>query len=159
NDGAPRVAGDAGNTLPGTDGPISLDGLVAYRVIEPGANDAAYKVDISIPAAASRRVRFVDSDGEPVRGGTVHGLTASEYHPVILDGDGAEVLGLEAIRPRRLVAMSPDGQRFVETEVRADSPEPITILMVNPGTVTGRLADENGKAVVGASASVRYLDS
>jgi RNA polymerase sigma factor (sigma-70 family) len=159
NDGAPHAAGEAGNTLPGTDGPVSLEGLVAYRVIEPGANDVAYKVDISIPAAAKRRVRFVDSNGQPVRGVTVNGLTASEYHPVILDGDGAEVLGLDAIRPRRLVALGPDGKRSVETEVRADSPEPITILMANPGAVTGRLADEKGNAVVGASALVRYLDS
>jgi hypothetical protein len=159
NDGAPHAAGEAGNVLPGTDGPISLEGLVAYRVIEPGANDAAYNVDVSIPAAAKRRVRFVDSNGQPVRGVTVQGLTASLDHPVILDGDGAEVLGLDAIRPRRLVALGPDGQRSVETEVRADSPEPITILMGNPGTVTGRLTDERGKAVVGASALLRYLES
>jgi hypothetical protein len=159
NDGAPHAAGEAANTLPGTDGPISLEGLVAYRMIEPGANDVAYTVDISIPAAGGRRIRFVDSNGEPLRGVTVQGLTASEYHPVILDGDGAEVLGLDAVRARRLVAMSPDGQLSVETEVRADSPEPITILMGSPGTVTGRLADEKGKAVAGASASVRYLES
>ena len=75
DDGAPRVPGEAGDTLPGALGPIALRDMVAYRVIEPAANDAPYKVEITIPTATTRRVRFVDPDGRPVRGATVFGLT------------------------------------------------------------------------------------
>ena len=156
-DGAPRVAGEAGEALPGTDGPIALEGLVAYKVIEPAANDASFKVEITIPTALTRRIRFVDPAGRPVRGAVVFGLTSSPDHQVILDGDEVEVLGLEPNSVRRLAALSPDGRLHVETTIRTDSAEPITIQMGLPAAVTGRLTDEQGKAVAGAYASVQYL--
>jgi hypothetical protein len=133
-----------------------LDDFVAYRVIEPAVNDAPYKVEITIPTAATRRVRFVDPDGRPVRGAIVVGLASSPHHQVILDGNWAEVLALDATRERRLAALSPDGRLLVETTVRADSAEPITVRMRHSGAVTGQLADEEGKPVAGASASVTY---
>jgi protocatechuate 3,4-dioxygenase beta subunit len=157
SDGAPHVPGEPDNTLPGTFGPIALDDVVAYRVIEPTANDAPCKVEITIATAATRRVRFVDPYGRPVRGAVVFGLTPFPHHQVILDGDWAEFLALDATRERRLAALSPDGRLCVATTVQADSAEPITVGMRHSGAVTGRLADEEGTLVAGASASVAYL--
>ena len=37
NDGASRGPGEAGITLPGAFGPVGLEGIVAYRVINPAA--------------------------------------------------------------------------------------------------------------------------
>ena len=128
-DGAPHVAGEPADTLPGTDGPIPLENVVAYKVIDPAANDAPFKVEITIPTALTRRVRFVDPAGRPVRGAVVVGLTSSPDHQVILDGDEVEVLALEPNGSRRLAALSPDGRLHVETTIRADSAEPITIQM------------------------------
>ena len=81
DDGAPRVPGEAEDTLPGAFGPIALRDMVAYRVIEPAANDAAYKVEITIPTATTRRVRFVDPDGRPVRGAVSGDLLSSDARP------------------------------------------------------------------------------
>jgi hypothetical protein len=64
-----------------------------------------------------------------VRGAVVIGLTSSPHHQVILDGDEVEVLGLEPNGSRRLGAHTPDGRLNVETTIRADSAEPITIEM------------------------------
>src|SRR5205823_4968602 len=98
-------------------------------VIEPAANDDPYKVEIAIPTAPTRRVRFVDLDGRPVRGAVVFGLTATPRHQVALGGDEAEALALDPTHGRRLAALSPDGRLSVETTIRADSAEPITVRM------------------------------
>src|SRR6185312_4598704 len=87
DDGAPRPPGEAVDALPGAFGPIALENIVAYRVIEPPAGDAPYRVEITIPIATTRRVRFIDPDGRPVRGVVVTGLTPSPQHRVILEGD------------------------------------------------------------------------
>jgi hypothetical protein len=155
-DGAHRAPGAAGDTLPGAYGPIALDDVVAYRVIKPAANDAPYKVEITIRTAPTRRVRFVDPDGRPVRGALVLGVTSSPRHQVILDGDEIEILALDPTRERCLTARSTDGRLYVQMTVRADSAEPITVRMQQSPGVTGRLVDEAGKPVTGASASGTY---
>jgi hypothetical protein len=146
-DGAPRTPGAAVDTPHGAFGPIALENVVAYRVIEPAANDAPYKVEITIPTAPTRRVRFVDPDGRPVRGALVFGVTSSPLHQVKLDGDEVEIIALDPTRERRLTARSPDGRLSVETTVRADSAEPIIVRMQQWPGVTGRLVNEAGKAV------------
>jgi hypothetical protein len=156
DDGAPRLPGAAENTLPGAHGPIALESMVAYRVIKPAANDAVYRADISIPAARTRRVRFVDPEGRPVRGSVVVGLTSSPFHQVMMDGDETEVIGLDPTGERRLAAISPDGRLTVETTIRADRPEPIVIRMQRSSGVSGRLVDELGKPIAGSFAAASY---
>jgi hypothetical protein len=156
DDGAPHNPGEASDSLPGMFGPIALNGLVAYRVIQPTATDMPIKVDLTIPKARTRRVRFVDPEGRPVRGATVVGLTASPFHQVMLSGDETEVIGLDPEGERRLTALSPDGRYTVETQVRADSAEPMVIRMRRSAAVTGRLLDEGARAVAGASSEVSY---
>jgi RNA polymerase sigma factor (sigma-70 family) len=156
DDGAPRVPGEAGDTLPGAFGPIKLENAVAYRVIDPAADDAPYRVEISIPKAPTRRVRFVDPEGRPVRGAHVFGVTASPRHQVVLDGDEIEVLALDPTRERRLSALSLDGRLSAETTVRGDSAEPTIVRMRPTSSVTGRLLDAAGRPVTGASSSVWY---
>jgi hypothetical protein len=106
-DGAAHVPGDARDALPGLFGPITLHGLVAYRVIEPAANATSYKVEITIPTALSRRVRFVDPEGRPVRGAVVVGLTSSPFHQVTLEADETEILGLAPARGAPAVGTQP----------------------------------------------------
>jgi hypothetical protein len=158
-DGAPPAPGEARDTLPGAFGPIALEGVVAYRVIDPVTNDAPYKVEINIPTAPTRRIRFVDPDGRPVRGTFVFGVTASPFHQVTLEGDETEILALDAARERRLAALSPDGRLWIETTLRADSAEPIAVRMRRSAAVTGRLVDETGKAVAEAFSSVAYASN
>jgi hypothetical protein len=148
DDGAPHVPGEAEDTLPGALGPIALRDMVAYRVIEPAANGAAYRVEITIPTATTRRVRFVDPDGRPVHGATVVGLTPWPSHRVTLDDDltpwpshrvtldddEAEVFGLDPTRERAISALSPDGRLSVETTIRGDSTEPVTVRMKRPAS-------------------------
>jgi len=93
-----------------------------------------------------------------VRGAVVFGLTSTPHHQVILDGDETEILALDPTPERQLVALSPDGRLWVDTTIRADSTEPVTVRMRRSSAVTGRLVDETGKAVAEASASVMYLD-
>jgi hypothetical protein len=139
-DGAARPPGAAGDELPGLFGPIKLvpfvpdveieqPPLVAYRVIEPAADAESYRVEVTIPAARTRRVRLVDPDGRPVRGAVVSGLTWSPILTVVLDGDSAEALGLDATRERRVAARSRDGRLAGEATFRGDSTEPIIVRM------------------------------
>jgi hypothetical protein len=128
-DGAPGAPAATEYTLPGAFGPIPLEFMVAYRVIGPAAGVATCTADISIPAARTRRVRFVDPEGRPVRGVVVNGLTSSPDHQVVLDGNETEVIGLDPQGERRLAASSPDGRYSVDTTIWPDSEEPVTIQM------------------------------
>lgn len=151
DDGAARPPGATEHELPGLFGPIKLvplvpdvgieqsalipsveierPSLVAYRVIEPAADAESYRVEITIPPARSRRVRLVDPDGRPVRGAVVSGLTWSPPLTVVLDGDSAEALGLDAMRDRRVTARSRDGRLAGDATFRGDSAEPIIVRM------------------------------
>ena len=126
-------------------------------MIEPAANDAPYKVEITIPTALTRRVRFVDPAGRPVAGRLSSGLTSSPDHQVILDGDEAEVLGLDPKRAPTGGSSAPTGACTSRRRFGLTPPNRSRSTMGQPAAVTGRLTDEQGKAVAGASASVRYL--
>jgi RNA polymerase sigma factor (sigma-70 family) len=157
DDGAPRAAGGTDDTLPGLFGPIALAHFVAYRVIDPAPGEETLGPEIRIPTAASRRVRFVDPDGRPVRGVTVTGLTALAPMGVVLEGEETEVLALDPHRGRRLSALSPDGRLWAETTISGDAPDPVTVRMRPSAAVTGRLVDDHGNPVEGASVSAGYL--
>ncbi|MGH7137698.1 MAG: carboxypeptidase regulatory-like domain-containing protein, partial [Pirellulales bacterium] len=65
DDGAPE--GDA-QSLPGFTAPIPLSSYHAYRVIDPPADATTLDLTLTIPRAPSRTLRFVDPDGQAIRG-------------------------------------------------------------------------------------------
>ena len=145
DDGAPE--GDA-RSLPGFNGPIPLgDGTIyhAYRVINPPADAKTLDLNLTVPRAPSRMLRFVDPDGRAIRGVTVQGLVPMEGTKIVLDGSEVEILGLEPGKSRPLIAFSNDGKYAVKTSVSTDDPQPKFIRLEAAGFVTGRVVDENGK--------------
>ena len=123
DDGAP--AGDAAN-LAGFINPIPLSGYEAYQVINPAAAATDLEVTISVPRAPSRTLRFVDPEGQAIRGVQVEGLVAPSL-TIILDGSEAEVLALEPGQPRQVTASTIDGKFSASVFVSTDDPQPRTV--------------------------------
>jgi hypothetical protein len=78
DDGAP---GDDSKSFPGFSGSIPVASYHAYRVISPQADAETLSVELTIPRAPSRLLRFVGPDGRLVRGVTIAGLLP----PVLAD--------------------------------------------------------------------------
>ena len=157
-DGAPPAEGLDPMTLTGLAGPIDLRRYHAYRYINPAADAETIRVDLSVPRAASRRVRFVEPGGAPIRGVTVHGLLAPPGPSVVLDGDEAEVSALDARTPRRVRAISIDGRFYGEASI-TPGVEPMAFAMGRAATIAGRLVDEaTGRPRPGRRVEARVLD-
>ncbi|MEJ7639797.1 MAG: hypothetical protein WKF75_17955, partial [Singulisphaera sp.] len=71
-------------------------------MIDPPADATTLALDLTIPRAPSRTLRFVGPDGRPVRGVTVLGLLAPPLPMTALDGSEAEALALDPAKPRNV---------------------------------------------------------
>jgi hypothetical protein len=149
DDGGPE--GDA-TSFPGFNGPIKLaEGRQyhAYRVFDPAADAKALDLTLTVPRAPSRTLKFVDPDGNALRGVIVRGLVPMEWTQVTLDGAEIEILGLNPDKPRELIAQTADGKYIVKTTVGVNDPDPKVIQLKAACAVTGRVVDEAGKPVKG----------
>jgi RNA polymerase sigma factor (sigma-70 family) len=147
NDGAPD--GDSGS-LPGFAGPIPIATYHTYRVINPPADATTVDVEIAVPRAPSRLLRFVGPGGRPISGVMVSGLLAPPLPTVDLIGSEAEVLALDASKPREVIALSNDGMYYTRTFVRAADSQPRSIRLEPSGSVSGRLLDAStGRPLAG----------
>jgi hypothetical protein len=143
DDGAPE--GDP-QSLPGYGGPIRLVGCArtyhAYRVINPPADATQMDLTLTVPRAPSRTLRFVDSDGNEIRGVRVEGLLAPPHQmTVVFEGSEAEVLALEPGQRREVFVTSNDGKHTGRFRVTTEDPEPRTIKLDSAGSIEGRLLD------------------
>jgi hypothetical protein len=69
-----------------------------------------------------------------VRGAIVCGVTSYSMQQVTLAGDEIEILALDPTHERQLSALSPDRRLSVETTIRGDSTEPVTVRMERPAS-------------------------
>ena len=152
-DGAP---GEDLKSFPGFSGPIPVAPYKpyhAYRVINPAGDAKTLSVELTVPRAPSRLLRFVGPDGRPVRGVTVAGLLPPPLPMTSLEGSEAEALALDPSHPRPLLALSHDGRYFARDVIDSTGVVPMppkTIVLEPAGSVSGRLVDAaTGRALSG----------
>lgn len=130
DDGLPTSASPDRQTLPGAFGPISLESFVAYRIINPVPDVNELTIEVRIPRALSRKLQFRDPEGRPVRGVIVRGLISGGFsQEVSVEGDEAEAMGLDPLRPREIIAVSVDQRYRARVKVRGDSSETLVVPM------------------------------
>jgi hypothetical protein len=154
---SPEAVGDE-KALPGLGGPIELADFHAYRVIDPAIDSKSLDVDISVPRAPSRILRFIDPEGQPVKGITVRGLIEWPLQAVVLKGSEGEAMALDPVRPRDVLVLTNDGRYFGRARVAADETTPLTIRLEPSGSVSGRILDGDNRPVAGAMIFTRYDD-
>ena len=131
-----------------------LPGFNACKIIDVPDTAEPFTVDLKLTRGRSRRGRVVGPDGKPVTGAQCDGLVANMPEDVrILANDTFEVLGLEPGLPRQLIFAHKDrglvGCILIKGE-DVNSDTPLEVRLDVPGSVKGRLVDEEGLPLPGA---------
>jgi hypothetical protein len=143
DDGAP---GNDPQRFAGFGGPVRLVGCArpyhAYRVIDPPADATQMDFTLTILRAPSRTLRFVDANGDEIRGVRVEGLLAPSHNmTVVFEGSEAEVFALEPEERREVFVTSIEGKLAARFRVSINDPQPRTVRLEPAGSVSGRLLD------------------
>jgi hypothetical protein len=142
-----------------------LVGFHAYRFIDVPAGAGPVIVDLELTRGLSRAGRLIGPDRRPVVGAQAYGLSAREWsgtrHSRALDDDTFEVGGLEPGHPR-LVVFTHKARKLVGAALLKDddlkSTAPLEIALVPAGTIKGRLLDDDGIPLSGATLNVGLFD-
>ena len=137
---------------------ITLNSYHAYKFIDVPADARDFTVDLELTRGLTRKGRVVDLDGKPVAGARCYGLE-STWRPSSRRSRTTtfEVHGLEPGYPRQVI-FAHKGRRLVGAVTLKDedlkSEAPLEVRLGPPCSVKGRLVDEDGLPLAGATLSV-----
>jgi protocatechuate 3,4-dioxygenase beta subunit len=150
-----------GGTGDGETTTIMLSAYNAYKIIDVPAGAEDFKVDLVMTRGLTLKGRVVDPDGKPVTGVRCHGLSSTWGFIKTLPDATFEVHGLEPGHPRQL-GFAHKERRLVGAVIIKDedlkSEAPLEIRLGPPGSVKGRLVDEDGLPLAGATLSVMTVE-
>jgi protocatechuate 3,4-dioxygenase beta subunit len=130
-----------------------LNSAHAYKIVDIPADAESFSVDLELTRGLSRKGRVVDPDGQPVAGVQCYGLDPTWGEMRTLADGTFEVRGLEPDHPRQVIFAHKE-RRLVGSvilqgeESRSDAP--LVVRLARPGSLKGRLIDEDGQPVAGA---------
>jgi RNA polymerase sigma factor (sigma-70 family) len=125
----------------------------AYALIEPEPGAGPVTCDVQFDRGKTLSGRVVDPDGRPLAGAQVCGRTALGGTET-LEGDAVTALALDPDQPRVVAFIHRERRLAGHVTLRGDEAGPVTIRLQSWGVLTGRLLDEDGKPVVGATVSL-----
>ena len=133
---------------------VMLNGHHAYKIIDVPADAESFHVDLELTRGLTRKGRVVDPDGKPVAGAQCYGLSPTWGEMKTLADETFEVRGLEPDHPRQLI-FAHKGRRLVGSVIikgeDSQSDEPLVVRLDRPGSIKGRLVDEDGLPMAGAT--------
>jgi hypothetical protein len=119
-------------------------------LINPAEREETLTRDVSLRPAQPLRGRVVGPDGKPLSWVTAYNLRPGvSFQP--LDDDSFTVQGLNPRRTRHLIFLDRDGKQGAFVTLKGEVPDLLTVRLEACGTVTGRLLDEDGQPVAGAT--------
>jgi hypothetical protein len=133
-----------------TIGQLGVKDHHAVVLLEPGEKEELLGRDVALEPAQQRKGRVVGPDGQPVTGVTTRGL-ASDGAEETLKGAEFTVRGINPKAPARLLTFHHKGKNlggFVK-ELPAEKDGPLIVKLQPSGSVSGRIADQDGQPVAG----------
>jgi RNA polymerase sigma factor (sigma-70 family) len=133
----------------------TLLGHNAYRLIEPPQGTEKLTCDVQLDRGRTMVVNLIDPDGKALAGATASGVTAlGGITP--MQGSSMTALALSPEWPRTLTFVHP--KRKLAGHIRLTGKEvgPVTVQLKSWATLTGRLLDEDGRALPGAQVKLFY---
>ena len=140
---------------------VMLNGYNAYKIIDVPADAKDFTVDLVLTRGLTRKGRLVDPDGTPVRGARCYGLSSTWGFVKTLADETFEVHGLEPGHRRQLMFAHRDRQlvgAFIIKDEGLTSEALLEVRLGPPGSVKGRLVDEDGLPLAGATLSVMSVE-
>ena len=140
---------------------ITLNRFHAYKIIDVPADARDFTVDLELTRGLTRKGRVVDPDGKPVAGARCYGLEPAGLRSRRSPTTTFEVRGLEPGHPRQVIFAHKE-RRLVGAVILKDedlkSEATLEVRLGPPGSVKGRLVDEDGLPLAGATLSVTSYD-
>jgi protocatechuate 3,4-dioxygenase beta subunit len=136
----------------------TLSGHHAYRIIEPAEKARTYTCDVELDCGVDRSGTLLDPEGKPLEGARAGGLNPLGG-PVTMEGSSFTVRALHASAPREIAFLHTGRKLAGHLVVTGASKEPLRVRLEPWGGLTGRVLDEDGKPVAGATVSVHYSDN
>jgi hypothetical protein len=130
-------------------------------LINPTKKDKTLRRDVALQPARQLRGKVVGPDGKRPGKVTAHNLAPGIFSQP-LEADTFTVEGLNPRRPRHLVFIDKDRKHGAFVTVKGEAKEPLTVRLEECGSVAGRLLDQDGRPVAGATVrlgteSLRYF--
>jgi hypothetical protein len=123
----------------------------AIVLVNPPENSGPLELTATVSRDKPRQCSLVDPDNKPVMGATSEGLTFFPWdQEPRLRAASFPVTKLHPDRLRRITFVQEDRKLIGFLGARGDGDAPYTVRMQHWGTVTGRIVDENGKALTPA---------
>jgi len=140
---------------------VVLGGSHAYKIVDVPAGANSFAVDLELTRGLARTGRVVDPEGKPVSGAQCYGSAATWGEMKVLTDATFEVLGLEPDHPR-LVVFAHKGRRLVGSVIikgeESKCEEPLVVRLEPPASLKGRLVDDDGLPVAGATLRTLSID-
>ena len=140
---------------------IPLGFFDVYQMIDIPADAESFPVELVLTRGETRKGKLVGPTGKPVTGAQCYGYggTTRPWAPVkTLEGDEFEVFGLQASHPRLVAFAHRDlglvGSIVIDDKVLKDG-APLVVRIERPGSIKGRLIDEDGLPLRGVSFMIR----
>jgi RNA polymerase sigma factor (sigma-70 family) len=130
---------------------LSTEQAVKVVDIKEGAET---HVELYVDRGVTGRLAVQDSDGNPLAGAWVAGLTDSWPITYKLPEPTATVYALNPAKPRTLAVFHPNKKLGGAVTIRADEKEPVVVKLGPVGKVTGRLLEADGTPLIGATVSI-----
>jgi len=135
---------------------LNIEQAVKYLDLAPDAGSA--ECNLFLERGQTITVKIEDSDGKPLKGTTVAGVTAGWPNTMPIKDATCTVFALDPKKPRRVLFHHAERRLAGTLTVRGDEKEPPAARLVPTGSVTGRVLDREGQPIVGASIDLSSPD-
>jgi protocatechuate 3,4-dioxygenase beta subunit len=122
----------------------------AVKVIDLAADAGTAECNLFLERGETMKVQIEDTDGKPLKGTTVAGVTAAWPNTVPIKDATVTVFALDPKMPRRVLFYHGERKLAGSLVVRGDEKEPPVARLTATGSVAGRVLDRDGQPIAGA---------